>query len=385
MKISRVRPMVMSTPWRDLTFVVVETDEGLSGVGEARMINHTDALLGYLSEAVPNHVLGKDPFDREQIVRAMYRDDFARAGEVVMSGIAVIEMACWDIVGKALNQPVYRLLGGALRDRIPAYANGWYTVERTPEEFAKAARRVVERGYRAAKLDPFGAGFYELERDELLRSVALVEAVRDATGPDFEILIEMHGRFSPAEAIRIARELEPFRPGWLEEPVPPENLRALKKVAEAVHQPIATGERIHTRFEFRELMELQACDIVQADLSHFGGISELRKLAAWAECYYMLMAPHNVGGPVLTAACLHVDACTPNFKIQEHFNDFADAWIKGAVEEYPEVVDGCFRLPDKPGLGVTLREDFIAEHPRRKVRFNLFEQDWHLRQQLSET
>lgn len=381
MRISRVRPMVMSTPWRDLTFVVVETDEGLSGVGEARMINHTDALLGYLTEAVPNHVLGKDPFDRERIVRSMYRDDFARAGEVVMSGIAVIEMACWDIVGKALNQPVYRLLGGALRDRIPAYANGWYTVERTPEEFAKAARRVVERGYRAAKLDPFGAGFYELEREELLRSVALVEAVRDATGPDFEILIEMHGRFSPAEAIRIARELEPFRPGWLEEPVPPENLRALKKVAEAVHQPIATGERIHTRFEFRELMELQACDIIQADLSHFGGISELRKLAAWAECYYMLMAPHNVGGPVLTAACLHVDACTPNFKIQEHFNDFADAWIKGAVEEYPEVVDGCFRLPDKPGLGVTLREDFIAEHPRKKVRFNLFEEDWHLRQQ----
>jgi galactonate dehydratase len=377
--------MVMSTPWRDLTFVVVETDEGLSGVGEARMINHTDALLGYLSEAVPNHVLGQDPFDRERIVRAMYRDDFARAGEVVMSGIAVVEMACWDIVGKALQQPVYRLLGGALRDRIPAYANGWYTVERTPEEFAKAARRVVERGYRAAKLDPFGAGFYELEREELLRSVALVEAVRDATGPDFEILIEMHGRFSPAEAIRIARELEPFRPGWLEEPVPPENLRALKKVAEAVRQPIATGERIHTRFEFRELMELQACDIVQADPSHCGGISELRKLAAWAECYYMLMAPHNVGGPVLTAACLHLDACTPNFKIQEHFNDFADAWIKGAVEEYPEVVDGYFRLPDKPGLGVTLREDFIAEHPRRKVRFNLFEQDWHLRRQAPQS
>ncbi|MCL6546343.1 MAG: mandelate racemase/muconate lactonizing enzyme family protein [Bryobacteraceae bacterium] len=381
MKISRVRPLVMGTPWRNLTFVVVETDEGLTGVGEARMINHTDALIGYLAEAVPNHVLGQDPFNREKIVKAMYMNDFGRGGEVVMSGIAVIEMACWDIVGKALNQPVYRLMGGAVRDRIPAYANGWYTVERTPEEFARAARRVVERGYRAAKLDPFGAGFYELEREEFLRSISLVEAVRAEVGPDFDILIEMHGRFSPAEAIRIARELEPFRPGWLEEPVPPENLRALKKVAEAVHQPIATGERIHSRYEYRELFELQACDIVQADLSHFGGLSELRKLAAWAECYYMLMAPHNVGGPVLTAACLHVDACTPNFKTQEHFNDFADAWIKGAVEEYPEVVDGSFRLPDKPGLGVTLREDFIAEHPRQEVRFNLFEDDWHLRQQ----
>jgi galactonate dehydratase len=380
MKISRVRPLVLGTPWRNLTFVVVETDEGLSGVGEVRMLNRTDALLGYLAEAAPNYVLGQDPFNREHIVRSMYLNDFGRVGEIVMSGIAAIETACWDIAGKALNQPVYRLMGGAVRDKIKAYANGWYTVERTPEEFAKAARRVVEKGYQAAKLDPFGAGFYELERKEKLRSIALVEAVRGAVGPDFDIFIEMHGRFNPATAIEIARELEPFRPGWIEEPVPPENLRALKKVAEAIHLPIATGERLHTRFECRELFELQACDIVQIDPSHFGGISEARKLAAWAESYYMLMAPHNVGGPVSTAATLHLDACTPNFKIQEHFNDFADAWVKDAVEEYPEVVDGYFSLPDKPGLGVTLREDFIAEHPRQRICFNLFEEDWHKRQ-----
>ncbi len=380
MRITRVRPLVMGTPWRNLTFVIVETDEGLSGVGEVRMTNNTDALLGYLSEAAPRYVIGKDPFDRELIVDHMRRHDFSRAGEVAMSGIALIEMACWDIVGKALNQPVYRLMGGAVRQKIKAYANGWYTVERTPEEFAKAARRVVERGYRAAKLDPFGSGFYELDREEESRSLSLVEAVRDAVGPDFDILIEMHGRFNPATAIHMARELEPFLPGWLEEPVPPENLRALKKVAEAVHQPIATGERIHTRFECRELFELQACDIVQIDLSHFGGISEARKLAAWAESYYMLMAPHNVCGPVATAANLHLAACTPNFKIQEHFNDFADAWVKGAVDHYPEVVDGHFSLPEQPGLGVTLREEFVAEHPRQRVFFNLFEEDWHKRQ-----
>jgi len=380
MRISRVRPLVMGTPWRNLTFLALETDEGLSGVGEVRMINNTDALLGYLAEAAPRHVLGKDPFDREMIVENMRLHDYSRAGEVAMSGIALVEMACWDIVGKALNQPIYRLMGGAVRPKIKAYANGWYTVERTPEDFAKAAKRVVERGYRAAKLDPFGSGFYELERDELLRSVSLVEAVRHSVGPDFDILIEMHGRFSPAAAIQIAHELEPFRPGWLEEPVPPENLRALKKVADAVHQPIATGERIHTRFECRELFELQACDVVQIDLSHFGGISEARKVAAWAEAYYLLMAPHNVCGPVATAANLHLDACTPNFKIQEHFNDFADAWVKGAVEYYPEVVDGYFSLPDKPGLGVSLREDFVAEYPRERVFFNLFEENWHKRQ-----
>lgn len=380
MKITQVRPLVMGTPWRNLTFVVVETDEGLSGLGEVRMINNTDAVLGYLAEAVPRHVLGKDPFDRERLVTEMRVNDFSRAGEIAMSGIALIEMACWDIMGKALNQPVYRLMGGAVRDRIKAYANGWYTVERNPADFAEAARKVVARGYRAAKLDPFGAGFYELERAEKLRSIALVEAVRDAVGPDFEILIEMHGRFSPAAAIEMAGELARFDPAWIEEPVPPENLRALKKVADAVRLPIATGERLHTRFECRELFELQACDIVQIDPSHFGGIGEARKLAAWAETYYMLMAPHNVCGPVATAAALHLDACTPNFKIQEHFNDFVDAWVKDAVTGSPEVLDGYFSLPQGPGLGVTLREDFVAEHPRQGGSLNLFEEDWHKRQ-----
>ena len=369
----------MGTPWRNLTFLILETDEGLTGVGEVRMINNTDALLGYLSEAVPRHVIGKDPFNRELIVDTMRRNDYSRAGEIAMSGISLVEMACWDIMGKALNQPVYRLMGGAVREKIKAYANGWYTVERTPEEFATAAKAVVARGYQAAKLDPFGSGFYELDRKERLRSVSLVEAVRDAVGPDFDIFIEMHGRFNPAVAIGIAHDLEPFRPGWFEEPVPPENLAALKKVANAVHTPIATGERIHTRVECRELFELQACDIVQIDLGHFGGISEARKLAAWAESYYMLMAPHNVGGPVATAANLHLAACMPNFKIQEHFNDFADAWVKGAVLRYPEVVDGYFSLPEGPGLGVILNEDFIASHPREQIYFSLYEEDWHKR------
>lgn len=383
MKISKVRPLVMGTPWRNLTFLILETDEGLTGVGEVRMINNTDALLGYISEAAPRHVLGQDPFNRELIVDTMRRNDYSRAGEVAMSGIALIEMACWDIMGKALNQPVYRLMGGAVRQKIKAYANGWYTVERTPEEFAKAAKAVVARGYDAAKLDPFGSGFYELDRAERSRSISLVEAVRDATGPDFDIFVEMHGRFSPAVAIGLAHDLEPYKPGWIEEPVPPENLAALKKVANAVRTPIATGERIHSRTECRELFELQACDIVQIDLSHFGGISEARKLAAWAESYYMLMAPHNVCGPVATAANLHLAACTPNFKIQEHFNDFADAWVKGAVVQYPEVVDGYFSLPEGPGLGVILNEDFIKEHPRKNIHFDLYAEDWQKRQQKS--
>jgi galactonate dehydratase len=380
MRIAEVRPLVLGTAWRNLTYVVVRTDDGLEGVGEVRMINETEALLGYLAEAVPVHVLGADPFEIEALIQRLWRREYARAGQIAMSALAVLEMACWDIVGKALGEPVYRLLGGAVRDRIPAYANGWYTVERTPEEFHAAARRVLDKGYRALKLDPFGAGTWELEPEERRHALALVEAVRDAVGPDVAILIEMHGRFTPAEAVSIARELEPFRPAWIEEPVPPENLAALKKVSERVSIPVATGERIHARDEFRELFELQAADVVQPDLTMCGGIAETRRIAAWAEAYYVLVAPHNVGGPVSTAAALHLAATTPNFKIQEHFNDFAESYVKAAAPGNPEVVDGAFALPEGPGLGVTLDEDVVAEHPRQTIHFDLFADDWHLRQ-----
>ena len=380
MKIVDVKSYVLGTAWRNLSFVRVITDEGLEGVGEVRMVNHTDALSGYLAEAAPRYVIGHDPANIEDLVQRMYRNDYARAGEIAMSAIAVIEIACWDIVGQALGKPVYQLLGGAVRDRIKAYANGWYTVERTPNEFHQAAKRVIEKGYRALKLDPFGAGFYELDRAEKSKAVALVEAVRDAVGPDSEILIEMHGRFNPATAVEIARELEPFKPSWIEEPVPPENLAALKKVAEKVSIPVATGERLHTRYDYRTLFELQAADIIQPDITQFGGLLETKKLAAWAEIYYVLVAPHNVGGPVSTAAALHFAASTPNFKIQEHFNDFTESWVKTAAPGNPEVVDGYFALPQGPGLGVKLNLDIVREHPQQRIFFNLFVENWHLRQ-----
>ncbi|MEX5712526.1 mandelate racemase/muconate lactonizing enzyme family protein [Parafrankia sp. FMc6] len=378
-RITRVDTHVLGTPWRDLTYVTLTTDDGLVGVGETRMLGHTQALLGYLAEASRNHILGSDAFDMESLVGRMKRGDYGRAGEIVMSGIACVEMACWDIVGKALGQPVWRLLGGKVRDRIKAYANGWYTVERTPEEFHAAATRVVERGYRALKFDPFGPGQAELEPAERRRSIALVEAVRDAVGPDVEILVEMHGRFSPHEAVRIASALTPFEPSWVEEPVPPENLRALAKASAGIALPVATGERIHDRIEYRELFELGAADIIQPDIGHLGGISETRKLAATAETHYTLVAPHNVGGQVLTAANLHLAACTPNFKIQEYFNDFADAEVKQAVTGLPPVVDGYFDLPAAPGLGVELDIDFVRERPSQGAHFDLFVEGWEFR------
>lgn len=382
MKISKVTPMVLGTEWRNLTIVKVETDEGLVGVGECRALNRTDGVLGYLSEAAPRYILGEDPFNVEALVARMFREDFGRAGEITQTVTALLEVACWDIIGKALDQPVYRLLGGAVRYQIKGYANGWYTGERTPDEFHAAAKRVLDKGYRALKFDPFGAGFYEMERAEKNYVISLVEAVRDAVGPDVEILIEMHGRFNPVTAVEFARELAPFKPSWLEEPVPPENIAAQKKAADAIAPlgiPVATGERLHTMYEYRELFELQACDIIQPDITHFGGILNTKKLAAWAEAYYMLIAPHNVGGPISTAAALHLAACTPNFKIQEHFNDFAEAYVKKAAPGNPEIEDGYFALPSGPGLGVTLDEDVVAANPRRRVHFNLFAEDWHRR------
>ncbi len=383
MKVTRVTPVVLGTAWRELVFVKVETDEGITGWGEVRPPNKTQAVIGYLAESAARYLIGRDPFDTERLVYDMMLGDFGRPGEIAMSSLALLEVACWDIKGKALNQPVYRLLGGAVRERIKLYANGWYRVDRTPGQFADAACAAVAMGYRALKFDPFGSCFFDFPLDEKRRSIALVAAVREAVGPDVDLLIEMHGRFTPIGAIEMVRELAVFRPGWFEEPVPPENLKALKKVMDAVAPlgiPIATGERIHTPCDTRELFELQACDILQTDISHFGGLANAKKIAAQAEYHYMRVAPHNVGGPVSTAAALHFNACTTNAMIQENFNDFDDAYVMEAAPGVPRIgADGCVALPGGPGLGVSVDEALIAEHPSRKVHFNLFADNWQKR------
>lgn len=379
MKITADTPLVLGTPWRNPTFVKVDTDAGIYGLGEVRLNNRTNALLGYLSEAVPRYAIGHDPFDIQDLISRMTIADYGRMGEVTMSALSVLEIACWDIVGKTLGVPCYRLMGGAVRERIKAYANGWYTVERTPEAFYAAARKVVERGYLALKIDPFGAGRYELTREEQARAVDLMAAVREAIGPERDIMLEMHGRFNPSTAILMANKMERFQLAWIEEPVPPENLPELKRVADRVSMPIATGERLHTMNEYRPLFDLNAVDIIQPDITHFGGLTLTLRLAAWADVCNVLVAPHNVGGPVSTAAALHLAACVPNFMIQEHFNDFADAWVKEAAPGVPEVVDGYFPLPTAPGLGVELNESVFRDHPQVDAHFNLFQEGWHRR------
>lgn len=380
MKITDVMVYVMGSAWRNFVFARVRTDEGLEGIGEARPVNREEAVAAYVDAIAHRYVIGSDPFNIEDLLRRIVRDDYEVPGATEMTAVAVVEMACWDIIGKALGQPVYRLLGGACRDRIKAYANGWYQVARTPEEFAQAARRVVARGYRAMKFDPFGAGAGELTREEHRRSIELVEAVRDAVGPEIELFVEMHGRFTAAQAIALARDLERLAPGWIEEPVPPDQPAALAKVAAHTALPIATGERLHTRAAFRDLFALGAADIAQPDLSHCGGLLETKKIAAMAETHGLMLAPHNVGASVSTAAALHLAACSPNLKIQEYFNDFDEPFITAAASGLPAVADGAFPLPAGPGLGVTFHEEVILAHPYRRQHFNLFSEDWQRRQ-----
>ncbi len=380
MKISQMSLAVMGSAWRNMTFMKLTTDEGLTGISEVRLSNRTNALLGYLEEAKQRYILGADPLRIEYLVQRMFRDDYGRVGEICASAISLVEIACWDIVGKVANLPVYVLLGGAVRDRIKAYANAWYQVPRTPEDFGRAAKAAVAKGYQALKFDPFGSGYYEMERKERLHCVSLVEGVRASVGPDVELLIEMHGRFSPATAIRIARDLEPFEPTWVEEPVPADNLKALAKAARHIRIPVATGERLHNKQEFRELFERQACDIIQPDVTECCGLLETKKIAAMADMYYVTVAPHNVGGPVSTATALHLAASMTNFKIQEHFNDFTEPHTRECASGCPKVMDGYFSLPKGPGLGVTLNDDVIKAHPPQAGHFSLFVEDWQLRQ-----
>lgn len=248
----------------------------------------------------------------------------------------------------------------------------------------EAALAAVARGYRALKFDPFGSSFFEFTPAERRRSLHPIEAVRSAVGPDIELYIEMHGRFTPSGAAWMAREIAPLRPGWLEEPVPPENLRALGKLARAIAPlgiPIATGERIHTPADARELIERQACDILQTDISQFGGLANARKIAALADLAHIRMAPHNVGGPVATAVALHFNACTTNAFVQENFNDFDAPHVMAAAPGNPTLgSDGCVALPTGPGLGVEVDEAVLAAHPPGGIHFDLRARDWQKRE-----
>ena len=383
MKITGLKTLVIGSGWRNLILLRLETDvPGLYGIGEATVQWGDEGMLGYLVSLEKRYLLGADPRDIEALWERVYRSEYWRRDFFVCSALGGVEMACWDILGKSLGVPVWRLLGGKCREQVRAYANGWYQVERTPEAIAERARQVINMGYTALKIDPFGAGSYEMSEPEKRSSVEIVRAVREAIGAEAELFVEMHGRFAPHTAIDMCHRLAPYRPGWFEEPVPPENTQALLEVRRAVAPlgiPVAAGERLFTRHLYLDLFRERAVDIIQPDICHVGGIAEMRKIAAMAEAHYMPLAPHNACSPVGTMASLHVAVATPNFKILETFDDMVEPWVREAVVGRPEIVNGQFALPTAPGLGVDLNEAVIAAHPPLEGFMDFWKKGWEKR------
>lgn len=381
MKIVSVKPYVLRTAWRNLTVVKIETDAGISGIGEATIVHRDQGVLGYLADITERYLIGADPFDVERLWQRIYTGDFIRGGWISAAVQSAVDVACYDIMGKALGVPVWKLIGGRFRDRVPAYANGWYTVERTPEAVAARSDVVAEKGYGALKIDPFGPGAAELDKAEFRRSLAILEALRDRRGADFEIFVEGHARFTVHTAVQLAKAMEPLGIGWFEEPCTWDYPDGWRQVRAKTRAPIAGGEHFFNRFMYRKVFEEECLDIIQPDLNFVGGFTEVRKVAAMAEAYQLLVAPHNSQGPLNTAATIHFAVACPNFKIQECFDDFWEEHVLEAFPGAPRVVNGHFEVPTQPGLGVELNEEVFRKYPFEPRSFDLFAPGWELRGQ----
>lgn len=376
MKIVRLETFLANAGLRNYLFVRLTTDTGLTGVGEASLEWQERAVQVLLHDWAEPRVLGRHPFDIEVIAGGLIRDQY-QGGSTVMTAISGVEIALWDIIGKACGQPLYKLLGGRCHDRLPAYANGWYGGARTPAEYAEKARAAVARGYRALKFDPFGVAWKGLSAEEETEALACVEAVRAAVGPGVGLMIEFHGRLSEPTAVRMIRGLEPLDPIWCEEPVAPECLELLAEVKRQVRAPLAAGERLYTLADFYRLCQLRAADVVQLDLAHCGGLAMGKKIAAFAQAQDLVVAPHCSVGPIALAACLHYDISTPCFYIQEAFAEFDVPWREELVGGWSPVRDGQLVLPEKPGLGVELDEAALARHPYAPGTFpSLWDKGW---------
>ncbi len=371
MKITAIKTCTVNAQMRNWVFVKVETDvAGLYGWGEASLEWKTRAVAGAVEDFAPM-LIGQDPTRIEFLYQMMYRQSFWRVGVIGLSAISGIEQALWDILGKSLGKPVYQLLGGAVRDKVRMYTHlgggdmkAVYETQHSadPKPFVDLALQVVARGYNAVKV-------LITPPTESLNSIAayryaetMMAALREAVGDDVDIMVDCHGRHSVANAIEFCRVLAPYHPYFIEEPVPPENVDAMVEVRRASPVPIATGERRITRFEFRELFEKQACQVIQPDLCHCGGLWEAKKIAAMAETYYMGVAPHNPLGPVANAAALHFALSTPNFLIQEDM--LTDVpWRWDVVQHSLQTENGYWLMTDAPGLGIEVNEEAAKKHP----------------------
>lgn len=358
MKITRLSTYVVPPRW---CFLEIETDAGISGWGEPVIEGYAHTVAAAVKE-LSSYLIGKDPSFIEDHWNVMYRGGFYRGGPILMSAIAGIDQALWDIKGKVLNQPVHALLGGACRTSIKTY--GWVGGDR-PEDVVEAVRKRTEQGFEAVKLN----GAQELQivdsHVKIDRIVDTIGAIRDAV-PSVSIGVDFHGRVHRPMAKELAKALEPFNLMFIEEPVLSENYEALRDIATITTTPIALGERLYSRWDFKHILHTGYVDIVQPDLSHAGGITECRKIAAMAEAYDIALAPHCPLGPVALAACLQVDAVSHNAFIQEqsvgiHYNDGADLLDYLENPEVFEVVDGMISLPQGPGLGVEINKALLLE------------------------
>ena len=361
MKVTDIKTFVVDCFRTNWVFVKVYTDEGIDGVGEATLEYKEKSLLGAV-EHIREYLVGKNPFEIEKHWHTIYRDAYWRGGAVLMSALSAVETALWDILGKSLKVPVYQLLGGKVNDKVRIYVNGWFAGAKEPEEFGEKAAIAIERGITAMKWDPFGKSYLDISNEDLNKAVKCIAAVRDAVGDKVDLLIEGHGRFNIPTAVKIAKEIEPFKPMFFEEPVPPDNLDALREVKERSNVSISAGERLYTRWDYKPLFDKMAADYIQPDVSHAGGIMELKKIAAEAEVRYIPFAPHNPSGPVANAATLQLAANCPNFAILEIMYSDVE-WRKYVTNESISYKDGYIEISDKPGLGIEINEAECLKYP----------------------
>lgn len=365
MKITDIKTFNVFTFRTNFVFVKIETDAGISGIGEGTLEYKEHALLGAI-EDIKRVLIGQDPRQVERICHELYRDSYWRVGPVLQSAISAVNMAMWDIKAKACNVPVYEMLGGKVRDSIRMYANVWFSGAKTPEEFAAAAVAAKEKGVTALKWDPFGKAYMYMDNKDLSYSLSIIEAVRGAVGNDVDLLIEGHGRFNIATGIKIANELKQFNPMFFEEPTPPDSFDAIAEVRRKSPVPLAAGERVYSLTQFREFLDKGCADFAQPDMSHCGGISAVMKMAAMAEPHYVAIAPHNPSGPVANACALHLAAAIPGFRILEIcLTDVS--WRKELTNERVVFDKGNILIPEGVGLGLELNEENCLKYPFQPV------------------
>jgi galactonate dehydratase len=371
MKITSQKIFVVNVSRTNFVFVKLYTDEGYEGVGEATLEWKTKTVVAALEE-LERVLIGRDPFAVDAIVEQLHRDSYWRTGAVFRTALGAIEAALLDIKGKALGVPVFELLGGKYRDRVQCYANHWFFGAATPDQYAENARKAVAMGYKALKWDPFDVADLEMDRRQRRQTIDIVAAVRDAVGPDIDLMLDVHGRLNVPTAIAMCRELAPYDLRWIEEPTPPESIDALANVRANSPVPIAAGERWYEPGKFLEALNRKAVDILQPDVSHAGGLGETKRVAHMAHHHLIPVAPHNPVGPVMNAMTLHMSVAIPNFSVFETVS-IDVPWRKELVRETLQFEDGAILAPTAPGLGVELNEEACGRYPYAPYNVPLFD------------